>query len=85
MPKVYLTEAQKEKDRLSRNIELVQGKRSNAEMGKIIGTTGQTFGNRKRNPESFTLSEVRLLCNKFRIDRSDFLTKDLALTGVNEQ
>lgn len=81
MPKMRATEAQKEKERLLRNIELVQGKRTNAEMGAIIGTSGPTFGNRKRNPESFTLSEIRLLCNRFRIDRADFLTKELVLLG----
>lgn len=81
MPKAKMTDAQKEKERLLRNVDLVQGKRTNAEMGAIIGTSGPTFGNRKRNPESFTLSEIRLLCSRFRIDRADFLTKELVLLG----
>jgi hypothetical protein len=83
MPKVTLTEAQKEKERLQRNIELIQGKRTNADMGKIIGATGQTFGNRKRNPESFTLAEIRLICRYFKINRADFVTGELTFSGRN--
>lgn len=81
MPKVTLTEAQKEKERLQRNIELIQGKRSDEFMGKIIGKTGQTFGNRKRDPESLTLAEVRLICRYLKIDRADFVIGEMTFSG----
>ena len=81
MPKVTLTEAQKEKERLQRNIELIQGKKSDEFMGKIIGKTGQTFGNRKRDPESLTLAEVRLICRYLKIDRADFSIGEMTFSG----
>lgn len=81
MPKVKLTEEQAENERLRHNLELLQGKTSDAVMGKIIGSSGQTFRNRKRKPEDLTLKEVRLLCRALKVNRSDFETKTLTLSG----
>lgn len=50
-------------------------------MGKIIGKTGQTFGNRKRDPESLTLAEVRLICHYLKIDRADFALGEIIFNG----
>ena len=73
MPKVILTESQRENERLRNNLLMLQGKRTNNEMGKIIGKTGVTYASRLKNPEDLTQKEVRLLCSYFQIERSTFV------------
>lgn len=79
MPKVILAPAQAERERLQHNISLIQGKRTNAAMGKLIGVSGTTFSKRKEDPESLTLAEVRLMCKYFHIDPADFVAKKLEI------
>lgn len=79
MPKIILTEAQAEKHRLQANLRLIQGQRKNADMAKIINTSEGTFYNRKRDPESLTLREVRALCKYFKIDRGRFVKELLEI------
>ena len=80
MPKVVLTEHQREVERLRSNLEKVQGKRTNYEMGKLIGRSGVTYAARLRDPEMLTLREVRMICDYFRIDRAKFMTSLMELT-----
>lgn len=80
MPKVFLTDSQKENDRLRHNLLILQGKRTNNEMGKIIGKTGVTYASRLRTPEDLTQREVRLLCDYFKIDRKQFVTERLVVS-----
>lgn len=77
MPRVYLTELQKEQERLRNNLKLLQGGRSNAEMGKIIGACANTYANRLKNPDELTFHEVYCLCRKFRISVGRFYETEL--------
>jgi DNA-binding XRE family transcriptional regulator len=54
MPKSRFQEVREDHERLRRNLSLMQGTLTNAEMGKIIGVSNVTFGARKKNPGSLT-------------------------------
>lgn len=70
MPKVYLTQAQREAAQAKSGDEslqiaiatrMVRDGLSQAEIGRRIGMTKQTFGRRLKHPEDFTLGELRKL------------------------
>ena len=72
MPKVFLTEKQKDCSRLKENLKLLKGNRSCEEMGVIIGSSQWTFQNRMKNPESLTYEEIKRICDFFKIDIATF-------------
>lgn len=72
MPKVYLTEKQKDCERLRANLKLLQGKRGVREMGAIIGCSKSTFHSRLKKPESLTYEEIKRLCDFFKVDIAAF-------------
>lgn len=80
MPKVSLTEHQKEVDRLRSNLEKVQGRHSNEEMGKLIGRSGVTYASRLKDPETLTMREIRMICSYFKVDRAKFMTEHLSIS-----
>lgn len=70
MPKVYLTQAQREAAKAKSGDEslqiaiatrMVREGLSQAEIGRRIGMTKQTFGRKLKRPEDFTLGELRKL------------------------
>lgn len=70
MPKVYLTQAQREAAQAKSGDEslqiaiatrMVRDGLSQAEISRRIGMTKQTFGRRLKRPEDFTLGELRKL------------------------
>lgn len=79
MPKVYLTEKQKDISRLSDNLKLVQGTKDCRQMGSIIGVCAATYQKRKKNPESLTYEEIKRLCDYFHIDIAAFCSGTLKI------
>lgn len=79
MPKVYLTEAQKENDIIKRNLVVLQGGLTCSEMGKIIGVSKSTYINRLKQPSQLTIKELNKLCKYFHVPVSSFLTTELTL------
>lgn len=76
MPKVYLTDAQREAAHAQNGDEslqiaiatrMVREGLSQAEIGRRIGMTKQTFGRRMKRPEEFTLGELRRLASVLRM------------------
>lgn len=76
MPKVYLTTAQREAAQAHNGDEslqiaiatrMVRDGLSQAEIGRRIGMTKQTFGRRMKRPEEFTLGELRRLASVLRM------------------
>ncbi len=81
MPKIKpLTEHEAEVKRLRANLEIVQGKRTNEEMGKLIGRSGVTYAQRLKDPEQFTMREIRMICNYFKLNRADFIMNELKIS-----
>lgn len=79
MPKVTLTESQRQCERLRNNLTVMQCRRTSTEMGKIIGRNKGTYLSRYKDPESLTLREVRLLCNKLGVDIAKFVTGEIGV------
>ncbi len=79
MPKVTLTESQRANERLRHNLRLIQGHRNSTEMAKIIGKSPVTYLNRLANPETLSLREVRMLCNKFGVDIAKFVSGEIKI------
>ena len=79
MPKVYLTETQKENELLKHNLVMLQGRLNCAQMGKIIGVSKSTYINRLKEPTQLTVKELNKLCKHFRINVASFLTTELTL------
>lgn len=77
MPKIYLTESQKENDLIKQNLTLLQGRLTCAQMGKIIGVSKSTYLNRLKSPTQLTIQEVNKLCKHFHISVTSFLTERL--------
>lgn len=74
-----LTKTQEIRKRLSENLKLIQGHHSGAEMGQIMGISSATYSRKSKNPESFKLSEIRLMCDYFSVNMSDFLNGSLKI------
>lgn len=79
MPKVFLTEKQKDISRLYENLKLIQGATSNDDMGVIIGGSKRTYERRVKNPESLTYQEIKRLCDHFHIDIAAFCSSKLKI------
>ena len=77
MPKVYLSDAQRESDLIKQNLTLLQGKLTCSQMGKIIGVSKSTYINRLKSPTQLTIQEVNKLCKHFHISVTSFLTEKL--------
>jgi hypothetical protein len=81
MPKVALRPIDKFSATVKANLLTVKGGMSDGEIGKIIGTSSNTVGNRRRNPLNLTLGEVFLLCQRKKINIADFVSGELTLKG----
>ena len=80
MPKVFLSKRDKDADMLRRNLNLMQGSRSDLAMSNIIGAkAAQTWRSRVQDPYKLTLLEVVKLCEKNHVDPAAFLTKPLGI------
>lgn len=80
MPRIKpLTEHEAEVRRLKNNLLKLQGRRTNEEMGKLIGRSGVTYAARLRDPETLTMREIRMICNYFKVDRAKFMTEELTI------
>ena len=79
VPKVYLTEAQKENELIKRNLVMLQGGLTCAQMGKILGVSKSTYINRLKEPSHLTIQELNRLCKYFRVNITSFLTGELTL------
>lgn len=78
MPKIKpLTETQEVRQRLTQNIALIQGGLPGKEFASHMGMSVATFNRKKKDPESFTLSEVRLMCKFAHVPLDAFLTQSL--------
>ena len=79
MPKLKKTDAQKDRDRLRRNLRVAQEVNSmtNYEMGDLIGRSKGTWDNRLENPDNLRWEEIRILCEKFGIDLAKFCAGEL--------
>ena len=72
MPKVYLTDKQKDISRLKDNLKLIQGQKTFEQMGVIIGGSKGTYSRRMKNPDTLTYKEIKRLCDFFKVDISTF-------------
>lgn len=79
MTKVFLTETQKDYNRLKENLELLKGNRSCEQMGVIIGGSKSTFQRRMKTPESLTYEEIKRICDYFKIDIGAFVSRSLKI------
>jgi len=82
MPKITLTERQKDRERLAHNLQLLQRSRSYTceEMGDIIGRSGPTYLSRLRNPDNLTFGEISSLCRYFKIEPERFVCGTLGVS-----
>lgn len=73
MPKINLTERDKDNERLRNNLWTLQGHLTQEQMAKIIGVkAATTYKNRLDDPSSLTYAEMKRLCKHFRIKLADF-------------
>ena len=77
MPKVKLSESRQKTTRVRKNLLLLQGKKTNSEMGRYINKSKNTYKNRLTNPEELTLEEITLLCARFNIEVKRFIEEEL--------
>lgn len=67
--------------RIISNVKLIQGRRTDAEMGKKLGISAATFCRRLQNPHSFTTAEIFLLCKDANVPIDEFVSKNLRIGG----
>lgn len=77
MPKIYLTETQKENEIIKQNLVLLQGRLSCEQMGRILGVSKSTYLNRLKSPAQLTVRELKKICKHFNISANSFLTERL--------
>lgn len=80
MPKCYKTPAQKDHERLVRNISMIQGGRSNNQMCKLTTWSITKWNRYRQNPEVMPYMEMKFLCNMFNADFDVFLRGELKLS-----
>lgn len=85
MPKQKLTELQRRRELLRKNVKLLQGGRTNADMGEIIGKCANSYQNKMNRPDTFTFGEICLLSAKFKIDITDLVGAELKITVHNHR
>lgn len=81
MPRMKLSK-EKSREILQHNIELIQGRKTDAQMAKIIGVSAATFRTRKKDPWAFKYGELILLCEKAHISTDLFFTTKLTIGGA---
>jgi DNA-binding Xre family transcriptional regulator len=81
MPKVAITQAQKDRERIRANLLIIKGGNSNKQMSKVIGASTETFRKRLENPEKLTVDELLRICRRYRISASDLLENQLRIRG----
>lgn len=81
MPKVHLTDEDKDFARLCENLRLLECGRTVREMAKIAGMSKTTYSQRRQNPDTFTYREIYRLCRAAGVDVSDFTGGKLRLKG----
>lgn len=79
MPRVTLTEKQKDRDRLTENLRTLQGRRSPKEMALILGRNRTTYYKRLSEPEKLTYEEIKRLCDFFKVDMQNFVCGQLKI------
>ena len=79
MPKVALTERQKDFQRLAYNLKMLQGGRSAKEMAALLGCSMSTYYTRLKEPEKLTYEEIKRLCDFARVDMQSFLCGTLKI------
>lgn len=81
MPKVYLSERQKDHERLVSNLLLIQSskQKTNAQMGQVLGISSSAYSTRKRHPEKMTYEEIKRLCDYAKVDILTFVSGSLKL------
>lgn len=79
MPKVALTDRQKDFQRLAYNLKLLQGGRSKQEMADLLGCSLSTYVRRMRNPEELTYEEIKRLCDFSKVDMQNFVCGQLKI------
>lgn len=80
MPKVALTDRQKDFQRLAYNLKMLQGGRSVKEMAALLGyKSPSTYYARLEKPEKLTYEEIKRLCDFARVDMQKFLCGTLQL------
>ncbi len=77
MSKIYLTDSERKEDIVRYNLQLLQGRLSCTQMGKIIGVSKSTYLNRLKNPMQLTIKEIDRICKYFHVDINSFLTEKL--------
>lgn len=81
MPRVYLSDEDKDLARLSENLRLLECGRTVREMAKITGMSKSAYSKRRQNPDTFTYREIYKLCRAAGVDVSDFTGGKLRLKG----
>ena len=80
MPKVCLTDSQKDNDILLFNMGKIKGGRNWEEIAKLIGVSKSSWYNRiLKDPQSLTIREVKALCRYFKVDPGIFITRKFKL------
>lgn len=89
MPRVCLTQKQREEERvrkdnarLQKNLELVEGGRSCRVMGEIVGLSAASYSKRRKSPELLTYEEIRKLCKNRGVSIASFCGEALTLSGM---
>ena len=77
MPKIHLTEKEKDHARLIDNLRMIQGRRSNEDMARILGISRSTYIRKAKNPEALTYKELKRLCDFTRVDIASFVSRKL--------
>lgn len=80
MPKVCLTESQKDNDILLFNMKKIKDGRNWEEMANLIGVSKSSWYSRiLKDPQSLTIREVKALCRYFKVDAGVFITRRFEL------
>lgn len=76
-----MTEAQKDHNRLIRNLKLIESGRTSREMAALLNVSAPTYCKKRKYPELLTYAEIKALCRSARVSVADFTGGELRLRG----
>ena len=80
MPKITLTERQKDHARLLNNLKLIQKNHSVEELSKLLGVSKNTWTNRMKQPwKMFSYDDFRAISRYCKVEFSQLMEGELKI------
>ncbi len=79
MPKLRMSDAEADRQRIRNNLDLIRGNSTVKEFAESVGIPYSTLRNRIQCPDLLTYAEITRICKIYRIDVAKFMTQKMCV------